>query len=536
MIRSTADKPKPRSRQGAASAAKRRKEPEAETLELVAYDENLLERFRTLWQLGDWPVLAQTERTAVQHHPDRPRIALLVSAAHAQLGQTDTARNWLRLAQDWGCPRSLIARVLLSGAHNTLGRASVLAGLPADHALNHFRTALETGMPGVESELLLRTRIQSQLENFPAAVLPRMAGNFVAVLPCAANTAARGLHALAAELQQAGCLDEADGVLARIIQSEPGNLEVLQAYAELAMQREDYVAAISRWQALAAMQGEQTPRELYDQLGRAYAGIKGYPQGEQQAEESLRGDEDKHRLLGRIHARLAPRHYLEIGVQSGKSLALANCPAIGIDPMPQLKFALPATAQIFECGSDEFFTRYAQQALQSPPDLVFIDGMHLFEFALRDFINVEKHAHPGTLVVIDDILPGHPAQVERNRRTRAWTGDVWKLHAVLQAERPDLQLLCLDAHPTGLLLIAGLDPANTHLQQHYSRIVADFDIHAPAPENVISRQGVKSCQTSLLPAWLDCLQAARADDSPSDVRAKLHACTQAEPEPKEHIA
>jgi hypothetical protein len=67
--------------------------------------------------------------------------------------------------------------------------------------------------------------------------------------------------------------------------------------------------------------------------------------------------------------------------------------------------------------------------LQPPPDLVFIDGMQLFEFALRDLINVERHAAPQTLVAIDDIYPCHPTQAERQRRSGAWTGDIWKVHA-----------------------------------------------------------------------------------------------------------
>ncbi|WP_337133804.1 class I SAM-dependent methyltransferase, partial [Staphylococcus aureus] len=88
--------------------------------------------------------------------------------------------------------------------------------------------------------------------------------------------------------------------------------------------------------------------------------------------------------------------------------------------------------------SDEFFFKHANEFLKQPPDLAFIDGMHLFEYALRDFINIERHSSSNTLVVIDDIYPNHPAQAERDRRTRAWTGDVWKLHAILTDYRPDL--------------------------------------------------------------------------------------------------
>lgn len=101
------------------------------------------------------------------------------------------------------------------------------------------------------------------------------------------------------------------------------------------------------------------------------------------------------------------------------------------------------------------------------PDLMFIDGMHLSEFTLRDFINVERWASPNTRVVIDDIFANHPVQAERRRATRVWTGEVWKLHHCLSMHRPDLLLLVLDAEPTdrptGLLLVAVMSVTNSRL-------------------------------------------------------------------------
>ena len=47
--------------------------------------------------------------------------------------------------------------------------------------------------------------------------------------------------------------------------------------------------------------------------------------------------------------------------------------------------------------SDAFFASGFLGKLGIVPDFAFIDGMHLFEFALRDFINVEKHATADTV-------------------------------------------------------------------------------------------------------------------------------------------
>ena len=104
-------------------------------------------------------------------------------------------------------------------------------------------------------------------------------------------------------------------------------------------------------------------------------------------------------LLAKLHQHFRPQTYLEIGIGSGASLALAGkgTVAVGVDPEPQLEQAPPGT-RVFRQTSDEFFaTHDLGTVLQGRPlQLAFIDGMHLFEFALRDFINVERHSvRPG---------------------------------------------------------------------------------------------------------------------------------------------
>lgn len=191
--------------------------------------------------------------------------------------------------------------------------------------------------------------------------------------------------------------------------------------------------------------------------------------------------------LAQIHARFAPRVYLEVGVRRGHSLRLSRARrSIGIDPEYDPN-ARALGAELHRMTSDEYFARNA------PPlvDLAFIDGMHLVEYALRDFINVERHCGPGSLIVFDDVLPQHPSWATRERGTKQWTGDVWKIVPVLAHCRPDLQWALIDSAPGGLLAVWNLDPGNTALPEVYDGIVAEMaPERAPGP-GVISRTGAR---------------------------------------------
>ena len=61
-----------------------------------------------------------------------------------------------------------------------------------------------------------------------------------------------------------------------------------------------------------------------------------------------------------------------------------------------------------------------------------------------------------------------------SHRTGWWTGDVWRVVPMLKKYRPDLRILCLDASPTGLILVSNLNPKNDTLSQRYSGIVEEM--------------------------------------------------------------
>ena len=228
-------------------------------------------------------------------------------------------------------------------------------------------------------------------------------------------------------------------------------------------------------------------------------------------EELVAGALDYLEVLRQAHQRLAPRLYLEIGVRRGRSLALATGPAIGVDPAPELSEPPGDETLVVTATSDDFFDQQAGRLIRVPLDLAFIDGMHLFEYALRDFMEVERRSDPAGLAVIDDCFPNHPRQAQRERSTRVWTGDVWKLAACLRALRPDLLLVALDTSPTGLLLIAGLDPANRLLWERYNPVVKEYRdrMGEEPPPAVIARQGVLAPDDPGVGELLDLLRGLR---------------------------
>jgi hypothetical protein len=171
-------------------------------------------------------------------------------------------------------------------------------------------------------------------------------------------------------------------------------------------------------------------------------------------------------VLAYIHHAIRPKTYLEIGVETGATLQLAHAAkmAVGVDPnlgAIQRSEALEC-AKFFGITSDEFFKTHTLASVYGryPLDLAFIDGMHRFEFALRDFCNIETWADLGTTLVIHDVLPILPIVAERDRRTKFWVGDVWKVLWLLLEFRRDLAISVIPTPPSGLGIIRGLNPKN----------------------------------------------------------------------------
>ncbi|MEN3230377.1 class I SAM-dependent methyltransferase [Methylorubrum rhodesianum] len=184
------------------------------------------------------------------------------------------------------------------------------------------------------------------------------------------------------------------------------------------------------------------------------------------------------------------QNYLEIGVQQGIHFSVIHANhAVAVDPgfLINQNIANNKNSVYMHNGtSDSFFrSQYANDAMKGRIDLAFLDGLHVFEFLLRDFFNTEALSATHGLIALHDCLPITAAMAQRNEAEAhkmgadthfpgAWTGDVWKVVSILKKFRKDLRVLCFSAAPTGLILITNLDPTSTTLRDNYLDIVEEY--------------------------------------------------------------
>lgn len=152
--------------------------------------------------------------------------------------------------------------------------------------------------------------------------------------------------------------------------------------------------------------------------------------------------------------RFSNSRYLEIGIFDGlvftrvsASTKVAVDPDIGISKLRRGLLGMRRGVTLHEIPSDEYF-----EAL--PPetkfDVIFVDGLHLYEQALRDTENSLAHLADGGVVLMHDCNPTAAAVADREPCTaikaghRAWCGDVWKAVVHLRATRQDLSVRVID--------------------------------------------------------------------------------------------
>lgn len=195
-------------------------------------------------------------------------------------------------------------------------------------------------------------------------------------------------------------------------------------------------------------------------------------------------------LLAQLSRAAAVQRYLEVGVAQGWVFSGIACRhGVGVDPEFILKTNVAANktkVSLYQVMSDTFFEHLnLRRDIGGRVDLAFLDGMHLFEFLLRDFMNTEAICRRDSIIAMHDCLPLNEPMAERDpmvaherslgtEQEGWWTGDVWKIVPILKTYRPDLDVMLVDAFPTGLVIVTGLDPSSRVLKRNYPAIFEAF--------------------------------------------------------------
>ena len=189
-------------------------------------------------------------------------------------------------------------------------------------------------------------------------------------------------------------------------------------------------------------------------------------------------------LLERLHAAIRPNAYLEIGVAFGQSLGVSRARSIGIDPFAYPEppaFVGKPWIKLFREPSDDFFRAHEPDEILEgySLDLAFIDGYHEFTQVVRDLENIERWGHPGTIVVIDDVVPRNAWEASRAPHDGPWTGDVWRIVPFLRDHRPDLRCILVDVWEAGALIVADLNPRHPGMAEAAAALNVDFPGDGP---------------------------------------------------------
>lgn len=179
---------------------------------------------------------------------------------------------------------------------------------------------------------------------------------------------------------------------------------------------------------------------------------------------------DRIKLIQLLMKQKGLTNYLEIGVFNGHVFFKVKSKfKIAVDPEFRFDF-LRKTGKIFlnpynlynkyySKTSDDFFKQDAPGLFeQKKIQLAFIDGMHEYEFSLRDVENCLDYLTDDGVIILHDCNPqtetagGSFEEWAKNEYIGTWNGDVWKAILHLQSLRNDINVFVLDCdHGLGIV-------------------------------------------------------------------------------------
>jgi hypothetical protein len=202
-------------------------------------------------------------------------------------------------------------------------------------------------------------------------------------------------------------------------------------------------------------------------------------------------------------------NYLEIGVQTGYCFFKIKADEkLAVDPDFIIKLKNKIKAYIknfsnfnnkyFELTSDDFFAQQGNYVKAiGGLDVVFIDGLHLYEQVVKDIENSLKYLNAGGVILVHDCNPlNENAAVRAYTSTEVaamnlpgydyiWNGDVWKAIVELRATRKDVEVMVINSdHGVGIITAGAGKPLALTTEQLNNLTYADLDKNREAYLNL----------------------------------------------------
>jgi hypothetical protein len=170
---------------------------------------------------------------------------------------------------------------------------------------------------------------------------------------------------------------------------------------------------------------------------------------DQQQDRPLR----RSNVLKRLTNLYEKPRYLEVGVARGATFdRVPAARKVAVDPLFRFDHEAMARehpeATYHPVTSDEYFNRIIDA--DDEFDVIYLDGLHVYDQTLRDLLNALEHLQPRGVIVIDDTRPptylaslaDRQQFFDVKRATGAaekqWMGDVYKVVYFIEAMCPHL--------------------------------------------------------------------------------------------------
>ncbi|MDD3266828.1 MAG: hypothetical protein PHC75_06595 [Burkholderiales bacterium] len=114
------------------------------------------------WYVGNWHNLIELDVTNVLDPTTKGKLCLLIASAFQQIGDMVLAKRNYEISQSFGCSKSLIGKMMLSGLYNQLGLYKLHTTNNSPDVLPYFIKSIEVVFPHLDAKIFGNLRFQQQ--------------------------------------------------------------------------------------------------------------------------------------------------------------------------------------------------------------------------------------------------------------------------------------------------------------------------------------------------------------------------------------